>query len=131
MVNVDFITTSARARITLAPVSTVGGWAARIRDTHILDLLSGADGQAQVTIEGQAAGTIPLTGSSQAIREALSGCYRPASAAPIASQPPSTGALAGAEEFIDNLYRTEPGSVSYTPGTGCTRKTLVRGSGTE
>lgn len=115
-VNVGFATRGGRAEITLVPVVAAGGWAGPIRDMRMLDLLSGPDGQAQVTIAGQAAGAIPLAGSSQAIREALAGCYRPAAAASAVSQrSAATGPLAGAEAFIDNLYRTEPGRDAYTP----------------
>jgi len=61
---------------------------------------------------------VPLAGSSQAIGEALSGCYRMAAAtqpapaetagtADAGRQPATaaTGSLAGAEAFVDTLYR--------------------------
>jgi hypothetical protein len=57
-------------------------WVASMSDRAALDLLAGASTSVSLTLDGTALGTIPLTGSSNAIRTALAGCYVPV-AAPV------------------------------------------------
>jgi hypothetical protein len=61
-----------------------GAWVASLGDRAALDLLAGASSSVSMTLNGTALGTIPLTGSSNAIRTALVGCYVPV-AAPVAA----------------------------------------------
>lgn len=125
---VSVATAEGRADMALMPIGATGGWAAPVRDPHVLDLLSGSEGAAQVTIAGQPAGAVPLAGAREAMDAALAGCYRPGAMQRSASQPPAgstaaspAGSLADAERFVDMVYR-EIGSDSpvteqqlYTP----------------
>jgi hypothetical protein len=61
-----------------------GAWWTNLRDRAALDLLSGASSSVALTLGGARLGSIPLTGSSNAIRTALVGCYVPV-AAPVAA----------------------------------------------
>ncbi len=83
---------SAQPRANLELTGTVGGrpvtvpmilspktgaWWTILRDRAALDLLAGASNTVSLTMGGARLGTIPLSGSSNAIRSALAGCYVP------------------------------------------------------
>ena len=54
-----------------------GAWWAILGDRAALDLLAGASSSVFLAMNGTGLGTVPLTGSSNAIRTALAGCYVP------------------------------------------------------
>ena len=59
-----------------------GAWVASLGDRAALELLAGASSSVSLTLDGARLDPIPLTGSSNAIRTALAGCYVPV-AAPV------------------------------------------------
>ncbi len=61
-----------------------GAWVASLGDRAALDLLAGASSSVFLAMNGAGLGTVPLTGSSNAIRTALAGCYVPV-AAPVSA----------------------------------------------
>jgi hypothetical protein len=99
-------------------------WVASMSDRAALDLLAGASTSVSLTLDGTALGTIPLTGSSNAIRTALAGCYVPV-VAPVVAMGGAGGYASRSLPFRQGVYVDPNGqfnslAIGENPQT-CTR----------
>ncbi|MFA7597240.1 MAG: hypothetical protein WCY92_12885 [Novosphingobium sp.] len=87
------LTASADGAVFSVPViwnPKLGAWWALLKENAALDMLAGKSTSVAITLNGTALGTLPLTGSTNALRTALASCYAPP-AAPLPSQAGATG----------------------------------------
>lgn len=142
----DVVTIEADGRrVALSPrQSRDGTWSTPL-GADAIELLAGRASQARLTAGGRPPGTIPLTGSTRAIGEALRDCWQPGglttSATPApAATPPDLSDEAQIRTIVARIYDVFAGEAGdgrdsmsalhalYTPGLAALERAAGRGS---